>query len=75
MTTGVYIVFVDADIAGEDNVAWCFVDEADADRFAREIKDRVGPAWVQYEPVATSYDDPHFQEYRNERLGLGEETS
>jgi hypothetical protein len=55
---GVYAVCVSSSIS-EDPVRWLFVDEADADDFARAINDgRDYPeAWVSFEPIASNLHD------------------
>lgn len=56
--SGVYVVLVGPDVS-DDPVRWCFVDEGDADAFADASGER---AWVSFEPVARSLDDPDLAE-------------
>lgn len=72
---GAYVVSIDPDITGIENIAWAFANEDGADTFRDEIREWAGresAAWVTFEPVAASYDDPDFQSYRRARLGLDE---
>lgn len=54
LLSGVYVVQVGSDISN-DPVRWCFVEETDADDFAKALDES---AWVTFEPISASLDDP-----------------
>lgn len=70
---GVYVVALSTDITGEENIAWCFRDEADADDVVRllEHTEGEGRAWQTFEPISYSLiDDPDAVDYFTNRTGL-----
>jgi len=71
---GVYVVAMDPDIVGEENILWAFVHESDADRVVKvlELVEGEGKAWHTFEPIAHDLNDPHFNEYMNARVGTEE---
>jgi len=71
-TPGVYVVCIDPDITGQENVAWTFRDEDDADRVVRALEavNGEGTAWYTLEPVALSLNDDDLHAYLDERGAL-----
>jgi hypothetical protein len=60
--SGVWVVALDPDVTGIENVVWTFSDEALADRVVDILRQHVGEAWQTYEPTSGEVDDDlvHF---------------
>lgn len=54
---GVWVVALDPDITGIENVVWTFSDEALAERVVDILRQHVGNAWQTYEPISGDVDD------------------
>jgi hypothetical protein len=67
---GVYVVLLDPDIFGDEQIAWCFVHETDAEDFAQALCQRYGDgaAWVSFQPVAYTPDDEEAVGHLNDLL-------
>lgn len=66
--SGVWVVALDPDITGIENVVWTFTDEALADRVVDILRQHVGEAWCTYEPTSSDVDD-HLVGFMVDRLG------
>lgn len=69
---GVYVVYLDPDIAGEDNAVCAFADESDADDIVTilEASEGEGKAWAHFEPLVYGMEDPGIREVLRDRLDL-----
>lgn len=74
--SGVYLVQIDPDISGPDNVVWAYHDEADAEMLRDLINEaersewrQDDAAWVTFEPVSHSITDPDSHDMLAIRLG------
>lgn len=66
---GVYVVCLDPDVTGAENIAWAFRDEIDADALVAVLAAEYGEgrAWSTWEPVAYSLDDPDLASWLRDR--------
>lgn len=65
---GIYVVCLDPDVTGLENVVWTFTDESLADRVVDVLKQHVGEAWHTYEPTSSEIDD-NLVDFMVARLG------
>lgn len=66
--SGVWVVALDPDITGTENVAWTFTDQDLAERVVDILRQYVGEAWMTYEPTSDEIDDD-LVGYMVDRLG------
>ena len=68
---GVYVVALDPEITGPENIFWAFSNGADAAEVVSRLEAAYGEgrAWSTYEPVALGLGDPDLAETLRDELG------